>query len=309
MAGSRTRCLPLGPPTSKRVAFMLVAGFMLAGLPLAALARPASAMQKAAGESPLTLREASESGGEGAEGAAQARGSRPRFWLRSAFRYQELSFTSNAPGAHLTFGLERPREWTAWAGLNYVDKFGSSVVGYRMGGSYWAGARTVLSLDIDLAPEQPVLPRQAYGIEISHIYATGLVPSLRYRFADYSTANAHSIVPGFTWYLRRFYWVARYYLVVSQFGGQDFTTHSGQARAHWNVAGPVTLFAGYARSNESFESGNPAAPFAAFSADHLLSGLSWDIHERLGVRFAFDHESRNNGSTLRTYDIEMSYRR
>ncbi|MEE8550342.1 MAG: YaiO family outer membrane beta-barrel protein, partial [Gemmatimonadota bacterium] len=221
MAGSRTRCLQLRPPTGKRVVFVLVAGFVLVSLPLAAVARPASGMQEPAGESQLTLGAASELGGAGAAGAegAQARGSRPRFWLRSAFRYQQLSFTSNASGAHLTFGLERPRDWTAWAGLNYVDKFGSSVVGYRMGGSYWAGARTVLSLDIELAPEQPVLPRQAYSIEISRIYATGLVPSLTYRFADYSTANAHAIVPGFTWYLRRFYWVARYYLVVSQFGG------------------------------------------------------------------------------------------
>lgn len=283
MASSRTPYLPPRPPTCRAVALVLVTGFMLVSLPLSAFALAATALQEPQGES-------------------------PRFWLTSALHYQELSFTSNGPGADFTLGLQTPGEWTVWAGFSYVEKFGHSVAGYRMGGSYWAGARTLLASSIELAPEQVVLPLKAYSIEISHTYGKGLVPSLSYRFADYSTVNAHAIMPGFIWYFRRFYWVSRYYLVVSQFSGQAFTTHSGLARVHWNVAGPVTLFAGYARANESFESGNPADPFAGFSADHLLSGLSWDIHERMRVRFALDYESRNNGSTLRTYDMEMSYR-
>ncbi len=232
----------------------------------------------------------------------------PRITVRSGLNYQDLSFASNAQGANILLSVERPRAWSVWAGFDYVNKFDDSAPGYRMGGSYWAGRSTVLTLSIEVAPEQIVVPRQAYTVQISRILPHGLVPSLGYRFSDYATAHTHMIMPEVTWYFPRLYWLVRYYLAVSAFGGQNTTTHSAFTRANWNVTDPVTISAGYVRSNESFESGNPADPFEGFSANHVLLGVDWDIRSNVGVGISFDYEKRNNGSTLLRYDIRTFYR-
>ena len=77
---------------------------------------------------------------------------------------------------------------------------------------------------------------------------------------------------------------------------------------NWNMTDPVTLRAGYARSNESFESGNPTDPFGGFSANHVFAEFSWEIDENVAIDFTFDYERRNSNATLKSYDIGMSYR-
>ncbi len=232
----------------------------------------------------------------------------PRITVRSGFSYQDLSFASDAPGANVLLSVERPRAWSVWGGFDYVNKFDDSAPGYRMGGSYWASGRTVLTLTIELAPKQIVVPRQAYTVQISRIMPHGLVPALGYRFADYATADVHMIMPEVTWYFSRFYWLVRYYLAATAFGDQNTTTHSAFTRVYWSVNDPVTVSAGYVRANESFESGNPADPFAGFSANHVVVGVDWDIRSNVGVGITFDYEKRNNGSTLQRYDIRTFYR-
>ncbi len=231
-----------------------------------------------------------------------------RFTARSGFSYQDLSFASEAQGATMLLSVERPRAWSVWAGFDYVNKFDDSAPGLRMGASYWANRSTVLTLNIEVAPEQIVVPRHAYTVQISRTLPHGLVPLLGYRFADYASADTHMIMPEVTWYFSRLYWLVRYYLAVSAFGDQNTTTHSALTRVYWSVTDPVTISAGYVRANESFESGNPADPFAGFSANHVLLGVDWDIWTDTGIGAAFDYEKRNDGSTLRRYDIRMFYR-
>ena len=79
-------------------------------------------------------------------------------------------------------------------------------------------------------------------------------------------------------------------------------------RLNWNVFDPLTLFAGYARANESFESGNPVDPYGAFSADHFFGGFSWEIYKGVGLDFTFDYEERDNGFILKTLNTAMFYR-
>ncbi len=231
-----------------------------------------------------------------------------RFTVRSGLSYQDLSFASDAQGATMLLSVERTRAWSVWAGFDYVNKFDDSAPGLRMGASYWANTSTVLTLNIEVAPQQIVVPRQAYTVQISREMSNGLVPALGYRFSDYATADTHMIMPEVTWYFSRLYWLVRYYVAVSAFGDQNTTTHSVLTRAYWSVTDPVTISAGYVRANESFESGNPADPFAGFSANHVLLGVDWDIRSNVGVGIAFDYERRNNGSTLLRYDIRTFYR-
>ncbi|MDL1959562.1 MAG: tetratricopeptide repeat protein [Deltaproteobacteria bacterium] len=239
----------------------------------------------------------------------QAKEAKKQFKIRVAYQYQDLSFTSNAYGSNFLISFNEPRKWGVRAGFDYVNKFGDSAPGYRVGGNYWVTENTALSLDVELAPGHVVVPRQAYTLEVSQVIFKTFVPSLSYRFTHYATADAHIVMPGFTWYFYpRFDWMVRYFYSVSQFGGQNHVNHSGMTRLNWNVFDPVTLFLGYARANESFDSGNPADPYGAFSADHVFAGFSWEIYKGVGFDFTFDYEKRNNGFILKTFNTAIIYR-
>jgi len=239
----------------------------------------------------------------------RAKAAKTNFKVRVGYQYQDISFTSNAHKANILISYNEPKKWAVRAGLNYIDKFGESASGCRVGGSYWATENTVLSFDMELAPEQDVDPRQAYTFEVSQAMFKTLVPFLSYRFADYSTADVHMVMPGFTWYFYpRFDWMVRYFLSISQFKGQESTDHSVMTQLNWNPFDTMTLFMGYARANESLESGNPVDPFAGFSANHVFVGFSWEFYKRVGLDFTFDYEDRDNGSTLNTYNTAIFYR-
>lgn len=230
------------------------------------------------------------------------------FKVRTGFEYQTYNFATNAPGAHFLFGYNEPKKWEARGGFDYINKFDDSAPGYRVGGSFWATEGTVLSLDIEFAPKQTVVPRQAYTFEVSQKIFKVLVPSLGYRFADYQAANAHMVMPGVTWYFYpRFDWMAKYFLSMSQFGGRNHTNHSMMTRLSWNAVDPLILFAGYAYASESFESGNPVNPFGAFHANHVFGGFKWDIYKGFGLDFTYDYERRNNGFRLHTYNAGVFY--
>ncbi len=239
----------------------------------------------------------------------QAKGAKTHFKLRIGYHHQDLSFASNGYGSNILISFDEPKKWGVRTGYNYINKFGDSVPVYSMGGNYWVAEKTALSLDIEFAPEQNIVPRQAYTFEVSQAAFKTLVTSLSYRFADYSKANIHILMPGFTWYFYpRFDWMVRYFLSSSRFEEENFIDHSAMTRLNWNAFDPVTLFMGYAHANESFESGNPVYPFGAFSANHVFTGFNWEIYKRVGLDFTFDYEERDNGSTLRTYNTAIFYR-
>ncbi|MBI2981198.1 MAG: YaiO family outer membrane beta-barrel protein [Deltaproteobacteria bacterium] len=232
----------------------------------------------------------------------------PRWKARAAYQYQDLSFTSDAHGANFLLIYNRPREWGLRGGVHYVNKFGDAAPGYDLGGTYWATKTTTFSFDAEFAPGQIVVPRQGYTLEASQVLLKTWVPSLGYKFAHYRDADAHIVMPGLTWYFYpRWDFMTKYFMSVSRFGSQSFTNHSAMARINWSLIDPIVLFAGYARANESFETGSPFGPFGCFSANHAFGGFKWEFYKRLGVDFTLDYENRNNGSTLKTYDMALFY--
>lgn len=230
------------------------------------------------------------------------------FMVRSAFEYQTYNFATNAPGAHVLFSYKEPDKWEIRGGFDYINKFDDSAPGYRVGGSYWATKGTVLSLDVDFAPGQIVVPQEGVTFEVSQKIFKVLVPSLSYRFTNYKAAQAHMVMPGVTWYFYpRFDWMAKYILSLSEFGGSNHTNNSMITRMSWNAVDPLILFAGYAYASESFESGNPINPFGAFHANHVFGGFKWKIYREIGIDFTCDYERRNNGFRLHTYNAGVFY--
>jgi YaiO family outer membrane protein len=233
----------------------------------------------------------------------------PQWKARAAYSFQAFSFAPNAHGANFLLTYDRARAWGVRGGGHYINKFGDSAPGGDLGGTYWATPTTTLALDAEFAPGHFVIPRQAYTFEVSQVVFEKLVPAIAYRFADYRDADAHIIMPSFTWYFfRRWDWMVRYFFSVSLFGRRSFTNHSAMTRLNWNIIDPVWLFAGYARGNESFDAGSLFKPFRRFSADHIFSGGKWEFYKGLGIDATYDFENRSNDSTLHTVDLGIFYR-
>ncbi|MBI5299159.1 MAG: tetratricopeptide repeat protein [Deltaproteobacteria bacterium] len=230
------------------------------------------------------------------------------FKLRTYYHFEDMNFTTDANGAGFLLSYDKSKEWGVRGGFDYINKFNNSAPGYRVGGTYWATKTTVISTDIQFAPRQVVVPQQAYNVEIGQNLSKTLVASLGYRFADYRAASLHLITPSITWYLHpRLDWMAKYFFSVSQFNGREEIDNSAMTRINWNVVNPITVSAGYARDNESFDSGDPVKP-GAFSANHLFGMLQWEVYKRFGIDFLFDYEKRNNGFIIKTYEAGLSYR-
>ncbi len=229
--------------------------------------------------------------------------------VRASYVFQNISFASDAHGANFLVSYDRRRQWGVRGGFHYIDKFGDSAPGYDLGGTWWPGSKTALALDMAWAPKQIVIPRQAYRLEASQIFFKGFVGMLSYRFADYSSANAHAFSPAIDWYFwPRWDWVVKYGVTVSDTGGVTGTTQSVMTRVNWNVIDPLLLFAGFSHGQERFESGSVFNPLGRFSANHGFGGFRWEIYKGWGVDTTFSYENRSNGTTVSTLDTGVSYK-
>lgn len=240
--------------------------------------------------------------------SASASPERP-FFVRAGYQLYDMNFTTTAHAADLLVAYTRPKKWGARVGFQYLDKFDDAAPSYKGGGTYWATPTTVLALDAEFSPGHTVVPHQAYTFEISQTIFKKLVPSLAYRFANYATANSHTVMSGVTWYFApRWDWLFRYFLTVSQLGGKNSVNHSGMTRLAWNPVNPLRLSVGYSRSNESFESGNPVTPVGNFGANHFNGGFRWEVSKGIGLDCTADHERRNNGGVVTVYNVGISRR-
>ncbi len=231
------------------------------------------------------------------------------FRLRTAYRLEDYSFAPTGHGTNILLSYVRKKEWSIRAGGQYLNKFGYSDPGFKLGGSLHVTPSTVLSLDAEIAPKQVVIPRQAYTFEIDQTVAKKFVPFFIYRFADYATSDTHAFKPGLTWYLDpRLQWRVQYGFSFSKPAGNFSTRHSVYTMMTWNVRDPFDLFAGYAFGGENFESGNPVDPVGSFSAHTGIGGFTWEIAGRFGIDFAFSYENRDNGMTVKNFETGLSYR-
>lgn len=200
------------------------------------------------------------------------------------------------------------KEWGIRAGGHYIDKFNTDAVGGNLGGSYWLSSQTAFALDAEFTPNPTVFPIQAYTGSMSQVIYDNWVPELSYRFAQYAAVHTHQVIPALSWYfVRGFDWVVRYYLTVYQSGRPTAVTHSVMTRLNWSPIEPVVLYAGYARENAWFDSGNPLL-IGGYAANHYLAGFQWESMQGIGAGFNFDHEGRDNATNLQSYEFVVFLR-
>ena len=231
-----------------------------------------------------------------------------RWELRVGYTPEHYSFTSmgHGAGALLSYG-ERGR-WSVRAGGGVLRRFGQVDGSARAGGSMRVGGGLTLSADVELAPGAQVLPRQAYSAE-GALALGRFTPSLSYRYADYPEADVHTLSPSLGVALtHRLSLGLRYALGVDLLSGDTVLTHSGLARMDYTFSPRVRGWAGYATTEERFESGNPELPPGGFRAHHALGGVAVQLLRRTGLELSVDQEWRSNGTSVTTGNASLVQR-
>lgn len=230
-----------------------------------------------------------------------------QFWLVDlGYTHQNFSFTNSANGGNILVSYIKNKKWSLRLGADALDKFNSFSQAMRAGASVWFKNKFVFSLDAFLAPNETIVPQQAYSFLTDYKLNSYFVFSLGYRFADYTTANSHTLSPKIQWnFNKRADLIFKYDLAFTQFAktsdtNSNFTTRIGIR--------PIDLFyfyAGYAHTNESFEPGNTLTALGTFSAHHALAGLKIETKYNLNLMMDNDYEKRSLGPWVNTINIGL----
>lgn len=228
-----------------------------------------------------------------------------QYWeIDLGYIYQNISFATDANGGNILVSYVKNKKWGIRAGSDIIDKFNDFAPAVRFGGTYWPDPKLAFSLDASLAPGQVVVPRQSYSILADYTLLPKLVTSLGYRFADYESVDVHSFSPSIQWYWNpRSDVTVKYSLSLTQLPAALETDHSFTCRAGWRPIDPLYLYAGYARTSESFDPGSLFSSTGRFTANHFLAGLKIETKYKINFSVDIDYENRNNATSVNTMNF------
>ncbi|MFO1518287.1 MAG: YaiO family outer membrane beta-barrel protein [bacterium] len=219
---------------------------------------------------------------------------------------QTFNYAATAPLFYTQVFYRKPQRFFLLGRFDYLDKFNDKTFSTTLGGGYYVLPKLILSDQFGFAPGAFVVPEVQNQFEISGILPHGFAPYLRYGYRHYQVADVHLITPGVSWYWgERAIFDVNYTLAVNNIDGLS------SGRTDHNVAARITLipwkdrlkfFVHYARTEESFDAGNPVLPFGRFHANHVGGGFEWAFLKNFGVRFYMDYENRDNGQTAHVYE-------
>ncbi len=239
---------------------------------------------------------------------SEGAGSKDAWKVRAGYEFQHITFAPDAHGFSASAQYDRKKEWSLQGAYRHLRKFGDEAHQGSLGAGFWAAPNTHFLLESTFAPGQAILPNQSYSAEIDQIFWKVLVPFARYRFADYRSVDVHDFQVGLTWYFLPHWAVqGRYAPSIDDFGTRSETNHSMAFQAIWDPLDHLGVFAGYARSEESFDSGNPVTPIGSFSAQHGFGGVRWRFYKGFGVDVSVDYEKRSTGASLTYVDAGLTY--
>lgn len=229
------------------------------------------------------------------------------YWqINLGYIYQNISFADDANGGNLLVSYVKNKKWGIRAGVDTIDKFSDLATSMHFGGTYWPDKKLALSVDALIAPNQVVVPKQSYSFLGDYTLHPKIVTSLGYRFADYETADVHTFSPSLQWY-----WHSKsdlffkYSLSLTQLSSSLERDHSFSFRAGWQLLTPLYVYAGYARTSESFNPGNSISSAGRFKANHFLTGVKVTTKYKLNFTFDIDYEDRDNSTSVNTLAIGL----
>jgi len=161
-----------------------------------------------------------------------------------------------------------------------------------------------------LAPGAELLPRQTYGLGLSHKVASRLVLSADYSFLDFEDARVHQFGPGVELYAGRHWLLAGNYRYAStRFGGaQDAVgNHAGSLALGYLYGGANLLRIIAAVGGESFT--QPSRDLIGeFHARAI--GATWRhfLTSRVGFEVAYAHLNRSDDTQRDSYSLRVVQR-
>lgn len=228
-----------------------------------------------------------------------------RATLRMAYQFNHYSFTQAGHGFVLSGNYDQIKKWGLRGQVHFVHRFNQDDTSLSLGATHWIAKKAYVGFDAEWGIDTLVLPEQAYQLTLGYTGIKKLTIESTYRFADYSEANSQDIRVSLNWQMNPNWAIdSRYGLsFVETTLGQHDRNHSVLARLIRSFGDQATIFAGYAFGQESFDSGNPAAPLGAFDSHHLLAGGRVPIKNGFGTDLLFDVERRSNGQDIGAVEL------
>jgi YaiO family outer membrane protein len=219
---------------------------------------------------------------------------------------ERLPSGSTANGGTLSLRAS-PGEWLRWrAAATLQEKFDRTES--RAGGEL--GFRVTRSFEVTgsafLAPGAEVLPRQSYGLGLSHKIGRRLVLHTDYAFLDYRDAQVHQAGPGLELYAGHWLFTGRYRYAATRFAGTAASVddHAGSLAVGF-LYGPsnlVRIFA--AAGGESFT--QPSRDLIGRFDAHTV-GVAWRhfLTPGFGVEALYAHQDRSDGGDQDSYSLRV----
>jgi YaiO family outer membrane protein len=157
-----------------------------------------------------------------------------------------------------------------------------------------------------LAPGAEVVPRQSYGVGLSHQVARRLVLYADYAFHDYRDAGVHQAGPALELYAGHWLFAGRYRYAATRFAGSAAAVddHAGSLAVGYlyGVANIVRIFG--AAGGESFT--QPSRDLIGRFDAHTV-GLAWRhfLTPGLGVEALYAHPDRSDGGNQESYSLRV----
>jgi YaiO family outer membrane protein len=176
--------------------------------------------------------------------------------------------------------------------------------------AYRAAPTVDLRWSAYLAPGAELLPRQTYGLGLSHKAASRLVLSADYRFFDYHDASVHQIGPGFELYAGGHWLLAgNYRYAITRFSSaQDAVgDHAGSLALGYLYGGSNLLRVIAAFGAESFT--QPSRDLIGEFQAHAI-GAAWRqfLTPRVGFEVAYAHLIRSDDTQRDSYSLRVVQR-
>jgi YaiO family outer membrane protein len=151
-----------------------------------------------------------------------------------------------------------------------------------------------------------VVPRQSYGVGLSHQVARRLVLYADYAFHDYRDAGVHQAGPALELYAGHWLFAGRYRYAATRFAGSAAAVddHAGSLAVGYlyGVANIVRIFG--AAGGESFT--QPSRDLIGRFDAHTV-GLAWRhfLTPGLGVEALYAHQDRSDGGNQESYSLRV----
>jgi YaiO family outer membrane protein len=232
---------------------------------------------------------------------------RPKWEGSAGIRYEDFSFADAGQMAWV-LGAYRTERTHTFLQVEQWDKFDERSTRLGVGLSGNPRPRWTLAGEVWADPGSEVLPEYDLRLTVGRSLGWGLGVSGGYRYMHFETTRVNVLTGTVEYYFSSPIWVSlSYHRSTSQrrASGDDAQNDSVSFLYHHRLFRRLTLHAGYAYGNESFEDLSVDRT-GEFQAQTLHGGADYVITSWLAAGLRISHQERDNGDTVDSVGLSVS---